>query len=332
MGVLIGSGLQVQLMSGDMDATELQTALGDSNKLGSFAMLMGDPAASQALLENPVSLTAIAGSALAMGIVAQNDRLTQYLVKIPQAIQKIMTTATAYNAYKNVAANKARLKNLVNRPGSKLKRQVFTADGTFTIPSVGLLDLSVLALGPGGGNVGSGGSGGGECVIWRPGTVPTSNFGVTIGLCGNPSSNTVVSALSITADFGLPDSGAGTGATGGSGGGADTLGGLASLSDSDILNAPFQITACTIKGGNGGNAGAAGSPGLTGAGGGAAGAPGAHGAAGAGFCSGGGGDGAGAAGTIYTGAANTGNGGGGSSGGTGGGGSGLVIVYYIENF
>lgn len=338
-GSILGKIIRDNLLSGSLTAGTLQTALGDADNLAAFKLLVNSVRSIKTLISDSTAITAIAGSALAIGVVAQSDYATTQICRNSNALKTILTTATSLTAYTGNSSNNARLKNQVNKGASKLKRQIFTSSGTFTAPSAGMAARLILLIGAGGcgsvsqstNTIGGGGGGGGETkVLYEPSPANTS-VSITIGAAGETQEanggNTIAGAL-LTA---LGGSGAND-TVGGVGGGTTTNSGRTNLNDTDILNAVWpSLVSFAQKGGDGGDGttgtGESGEQGLTGAGGGQ------H-LAGTGYGSGGGGGGTGNV-QGENGIVNSGCGSGGddktndtealTSG------SGLGIFYYIEN-
>ena len=109
--------------------------------------------------------------------------------------------------------------------------QVFTGDGTFTVPA-GITKVKVTVIGggggggsAGGGNYGSGGGGGGAAIEVISGLTPGGTVSVTVGTGGAAGS------AGNTSSFGAYCS-----ATGGSAGAQNTAGGAGGVGSSGDLN------------------------------------------------------------------------------------------------
>ncbi len=354
-GSVTGAILEQKLLGGGIIASQLETELADSLNLGAFRKLINIWGNRQVLLQTPGALTAMFGSNYAreslflyeeiMIDIAQSTIATDYLTRSGAALLELFENSTAFNYYRNTAANYTILKSFVNGANSKLKRDIFLSSGTFT-PAGTLLGL-VMAGVAGGGNgatgapatnqAGGGGSGGEFKIIKLTTSLPTTGQSVTVG---NAGLTTTLGALFSTTAGNSAANGASTaGATAGTTSG----GGTASITDTDLSGAVWQTTNCSVAGGAGGlggngtnspsgsGNGTAGTAGASGAGG-TAGAFGVSvGGAGSGLGSGGGGGGGNFSGTGGSGTANTGCGGGGTVSGStaGSGGTGILVVYSI---
>jgi hypothetical protein len=272
------------------------------------------------------------GNSSAFSSVASNSTATAELFKSTVAAAVVLGNSGYYNVYKGTPANYTILKNQVNATGSKLKRQVVTASGTWNLPTNGVNMMAAMLIGPGGnggpGNQGGGGAGGAvNLQILTGSNVPTGNITVLVPVIGSGAgSQTVFGSFSATAG--------GNGASGGIAGvgtGSTTNGGSSNITDTDVLNSAWQLSSLTIAGVNGGGASAAGTASFAGSGG--AGAA-AGGSAATNIAAGGGGGGTsvGNGTSATTSAYGAGGGGGGSASGTAGsGGPGVIILYWLEN-
>ncbi len=354
-GSVTGAILEQKLLGGGITASQLETELADSLSLGAFRKLINIGENRQILLQTPGALTAMFGSNYAreslflydeiMIDIAQSTIATDYLTRSGAALLELFENSTAFAYYRNTAANYTLLKSFVNGANSKLKRDIFTTSGTFT-PAGTLLGL-VMAGVAGGGNgatgapatnqAGGGGSGGEFRIIKLTSGLPSSGQSVTVGNAG--LTTTLGSLYTATAGNSAANGASTAGATAGTTSG----GGTASITDTDLVNAVWQTTNCSVAGGAGGvggngtnspsgsGNGTAGTAGASGAGG-TAGAFGASaGGAGSGFGSGGGGGGGNFVGNGGAATVNTGSGGGGCVNGStaGAGGTGLLVVYSI---
>ena len=176
---------------------------------------------------------------------------------------------------------------------------VFTANGTFTIPT-GITRIKMTIVGGGGGGgsgtggccgkPGSGGGGGGAAIKWLTGLTPGNTLAVTVGAAGaiNGGTGGTSSVASGTQSITTVS------ATGGSGGANNAIGGAGGLGSSGDLNiggnagnSSGSVSTISFAGGGsifgGGGAGSAVGRAYGGGGGGGAGASGAAGATGAVF-------------------------------------------------
>ena len=207
--------------------------------------------------------------------------------------------------------------------------QLFTANGTFTVPA-GITKIKVCVYGGGAGGSGGGsatqhGGGGGGAGGFAEGTysvTPLASFTVTIGLGGTGGSPDNSGGNGGTSGFGALIA-----ATGGQGGVTNILGGKAGIGSGGYLNT-------ALGNGGGGNNGINGVNAANGTGGGGTGALAASNVGGGG---GGGGFGGGNGGYVNstgdnaitnTGAGGGGGGGGGSGRNGGNGAAGKVIVFW----
>jgi len=330
--------LAKQLETGALNASTLQTALGNSDTLWEFTQLIATPYWATIVLESSTSFDSIFGSALAkaklfshsipLRIIASSDLITQNLLSDADKAVNLFSNKTLFEAYLRNYNNYQRLKSFINVAGSKLKRVEFLSSGTFTIPGTGLKAMSIAGVGNGSygynGPIGNGGAGGEYASKKLLTGLPTSNVTVTIQAMSNsyPLNNTFGSILSVSNGESADNFGPGIG------GGVTTNGGKTNISDPDIQNAVLQFYDLTVQGGAGGVnssiTNGKGGDGIFGKGGGRE-------EGGTGIISGGGSytPGGSIAGTVGQG---LGCGGGGSSSGLAAAGStGGFIVYYLEN-
>jgi hypothetical protein len=354
-GSVTGAILEQKLLGGAISSSQLETELADTLNLGAFRKLINIWENRQILLQTPEALNAMFGSNYAreslflydeiMIDIAQSTVATDYLTRSGAALLELFENTTAFNYYRNTAANYSILKSFVNGANSKLKRNIFTTSGTFT-PAGTLLGM-VMAGVAGGGNgatgapatneAGGGGSGGEFKIIKLTSGLPSSGQSVTVGNAG------LVTTLGALYSAAAGNSAANGASTAGATSGTTTGGGIPSITDIDLSNAVWQTTNCSVAGGAGG-VGGNGTNSPSGAGNGTIGTAGASGTggtagtfgasvggAGTGFSSGGGGGGGNFAGTAGSATANTGCGGGGTVNGStaGAGGTGLLVVYSI---
>lgn len=179
------------------------------------------------------------------------------------------------------------------------QKQIFTANGTFTIPAVSLAKLTVTGGGGAGGGgtaaantSGSGGGSGGTAIKWLSGLTPGNTLTVVVGsggagVNGAPGNAGVASAVSsgtqvIATVTGNPGGGGGTGTALGGTGGTATGGDLNLSGNSGTFelvtasNGTGQLGAPSFWGGGGAGGASGANPGSIG------GAPGAGGGGGGG--------------------------------------------------
>lgn len=317
------------LLGGNISSANFETKLTtDDAFLGAWKALLKSGTV-KALIANTTAFGIIAGSSTAFGDLltiagaqlAASDSATTAISNDSNAIKTVVTNTTYLNLWQNVSANKARLLARVNASGSKLKSQVWTANGTWTAPGTPIVALSIFAIGPGGNGGASvsptgGGKGGGA------GEYAFQQF--TSSLPTTSQTVTVPTTSGTAASFGAfltADSGQDGGATSSGGAGGGSTSGSA-IYDTDPANAIWMPNTGSVVGPNGGNgangapgSGSNGTAGLSGTGG-TGGSPGNAGTGGSGMGS------SGAGGGFDTGFG--GSAGGAASGyGTGGGGAGI---------
>ncbi len=230
--------------------------------------------------------------------------------------------------------------------------QTFTASGTLTVASSGLVDILIIGGGGGGSQYGAGGGGGGH-LFATSGYFSAGTYTVVVGAGGAAGPGGTIEGrfgrsggASVCGSYVSPGGGSGgssntTGWLGGSGGGGSELAGAGGAGISGIGNSGGAGASASAGGGGGaGAAGAAGTTNVGGAGGNGlsssingtattragGGGGGAWGSTGGAAGSGGGGAGS-SSGSAGAGTVNTGGGGGGSgAGASAAGGSGIVIV------
>lgn len=359
---LLGLNIKNRLLAGSLDSSALQTELGDDNYLAAFKNIIASKQSMEQLISDETAFTAIAGSALASGVIAASDKTTKFLCRNSQALYIAFTNSSMYQAYVSNTNNKIRMRKQVNAGRSKLKRLIYTADNTFTQPTNGMLAYILAGVGGGGGggsasaDSGGGGGGGGQSkFIVKTSGLTSENIDIVIGNSGAPVLNSPGTAgtittftTSITSTLLLSSAGGGGGSglstgngpfSGGSGGGS-TSGG--SVYDGNLIDAFWPVFAdSSVKGGDGGegrpgNTGENGEDGIFGSGGLGHVAYSIEASPGTGFGSGGGGGGSnGTFGGRLDAQNNSGCGASGGSvtnfsAGTGYGGTGFAVIYYIE--
>lgn len=352
--------LRTDLLEGDYSAATFNTALTDPTIAAQFTELVNSYVSAETLANSTVALPVILGSANARTIAANGPAFLRACANSGYATHQLVTTVNGadlfalvltdttghrFSHWRNISANYNRLKMYVNATGSRLRRQIFTTSGTWTLPNT-LRAMSIFAVGGGGGSRNfwaAGAGGGGEIVCLNVVELPNTDQMVTIGAggvggtSGSPGGNTSVGTL-INA---IGGNGSGGSSIGGAGGGTTTNGGYKSFTDwEDPLDAVFQCVSASQKGGAGGNhgfdIGQAGEDGLPGTGG----RPGfttpSTGAQpGRRFGGGGGGTGSTRPGYGFDGVSTGGvsaaaNSGAGAGGRSASGGSGIVVIYWLE--
>jgi hypothetical protein len=389
-GSLRGLRLENELLSGALNAAQLEARLADPLWLGPYEKMIrskgtvkelaDDPTAAAAILGSDKASNSVVGFTFAKNYFLSNANAYASLLKSDAGMAKylaylvgadytqfancanligngtvfpqiaasatataelfkntvpskiVLTNSSYYNTYKGTPANYTILKNQVNATGSKLKRQLITASGTWTPPTNGMSIMTVVVIGPGGnggpGTQGGGGAGGAVTFVNLQTGLPTGAVTVLIPVLGSGAGSQTQFGSIASANAG------GNGASGGIAGvgtGATTNGGSSSITDTDIVNSAWQLNSLTNVGANGGGASTNGSASFAGNGGtgGAAG-----GSAATNIAAGGGGGGTSVGnGTSATSSAyGAGGGGGGSATGTAGsGGPGVIILYWLEN-
>lgn len=279
----------LNLISGVYDATSanyggttLETYLtANAQNLAIFSDMLGDrqlagvvfslETAFKSILASATGWAAVLASDVALSVIAASGWATARLCQEGQRLAGIFdyTAPTRINHWLNNAFNRANLAAMVNAAGSKLKRQVFTGNGTWTKPTT-LYAISLLLIGGGGGggrpaaSSGAGGGGGGQILSYILTTLPTGNGTVTIGTsgagrissagAGTAGGNTSFAASSIstlTANGGTGGA-SGAGGAGGTGGTAGDSSNYLAITDLDFENAIFQCRRVSLVGGVGG--------------------------------------------------------------------------------
>lgn len=337
--------LRNAIIAGTLSGAQLQTELANAASFSNFQVLVADTPSMEQFAASTTAMTTILGSALATGALKTSQEAMANLANNPVGLGVLLDISTLRTEYVVDLNARAILNGLVNVNGGKLKRQVFTASGTWTYPTSGLHKISVACVGGGGGGgsangtIGSSGGGGaGGAIAASTLTVSSITGNVTVTVGSGGAQNTAGGSTSF---------GAHLTATGGSGGtaagsGVNAAGGAAVGSDSGnwldtALTTTFWQQTASVQSGGGGTFGtnnngfdAVSANSLT------LGTGGSSGTNAPGTAYGGGGASGGAGGAGVAAAANSGAGGGGGrgngSGQNGGaGGSGLVVVYWVEN-
>lgn len=334
-----GDVLLSNLLENRITSSELDTKLGIIGYLSGFKYLVNNEKQSNMLVNDSTAFGLIANSTIAVTAMASNPVFVEELVKNSNALYTLVTTANLFNAFKNNAQNWSLLNSFVNEWFSKLKKQTFLADGTFSIPSEGLKAMSIVGCGCGGESNGVGGGSGSESgVNTITSSLPSENLTITVGTTrkvgsvASPYESAGSSVTGATAGNLLVLNGGYQNITGTSQGGGSNTGG--NFSNGNLTASPWQFEDCTKKGGNGGfGNGVAGSAGIFGSGG-AAETISAYARPGNGFCSGGGGSNTGgiaALDNVGSQATGYGCGSGASDPTVYDGGQGIIIIHYIIN-
>jgi len=328
-----GEVILSNLLENTITSANLTTLLSTAGYLSGLKFILNSRDTARLLVNNSTAFGLLANSTGAVASFAESEIATKELSKNSNALYSLITISNLFNAYKNDTNNWALLNSFVNKYYSKLKKQTFTADGTFTQPSEGLKAMSIVAVGMGGeSNLQGGGSGAESGVNVITSSLPTDNLTIVVGNArlnisteaegssiSSPSLGTLLSVLG----------GKHLGAIASPGGGSNTGG---NFSNGNLTSSPWQFEDCTKKGGDGGfGNGATGGNGIFGTGGSAETAT-EYARPGNGFCSGGGGTfsgGLSAIDNVGSQATNYGCGNGASSVRLGG--PGLVIIHYIIN-
>lgn len=250
------------LLSNAITSSQLETQLATADNLASFRKMLTIRSSMIAIAENITALNLILGSALAKGALLASNLAFSFIAESPLAIKNICTSTdillalfsnsdpSLYMTIKNNPVGFSALKAQANASGSKFKRYVFTASGTWTPPS-NIQLACYFAVGSGGnGSVTTGGGykggGGGETVcLQQTSSFPTIAQTVTVAV----GSNTSVGSI-ITATKGA------TGNSGGAGGGTTSGDNIQTLKDlytaDDVYNEPWTFGTYNIVGGSGG--------------------------------------------------------------------------------
>lgn len=269
MSTAIGLHIKSSLLGNNITSNELNTMLADADYLAGLKTLVGTPSHLKMILNDETALGLLLGSILGSGILFSNpdamdifsdsDRATEILMRNTTGLVSFTSNQVAIASYNESIARRNRINEFINQTGYKLKRQNFTANGTFSYSDT-LAKLSILAVGAGGngsnvslgGQVGQGG-GGGEIIN----IIQTSSFlasGATLVI--GAGVNTTINTTTVIADKGT--TGENDPLTTGTGGGANT-------GDNPILYLPNVIKTdsifnnfwnygnFTLKGGDGGS-------------------------------------------------------------------------------
>lgn len=268
-GSAFGLHIRQSLLGDLITSSQLNTLLADGNYIAGLINLLNTPSSLKMILGNETALNILLGSSLGsaylfdspetMDIFADNDRATEILMRNSTGLVSFTSKQVAIASYNYSQSRRDRINQYINETGYKLKRQNFTANGTFTYSDT-LAKLSILAVGAGGngsnvsvgGQVGQGG-GGGEIVN----IIQTSSFlasGATLVM--GVGVNTTINTTTVVADKGT--TGENDPETRGTGGGADSgdnpilyLPNV--IHTSDILNNFWNYGNFTVKGGDGGD-------------------------------------------------------------------------------
>jgi len=334
-GSLRALRLANNLLSGALNSTTLQTRLGTASEVAAFALLC-ESATFEAIAQDAAAMAAVAGSALASDVLvgsykgmlrasaspvamAQLGTSQTFLNKavlVGVTIETLLASPYAHTQILMVPANLTKLKSAVTTAGanSKLKRQFFTASGTWSVPG-GFRKGVVLMSGDGGNSpsqstaISKGGGGGGQ---WKASPfTATPNTSMTVTKSGSAVFAGITALAGAAANNG----------SGGPGGGSTQtrVGSHADIPDYDMDSLPWIGVTLNLPGGTGG-ATTASTSGGGGGGGGGGGNGAASASAGTRYGGGGGGgkDLAGTVGSNDNGGAGAGGGGGGGGGGTAG--------------
>lgn len=334
-----GEVILSHLLENTITSVELDTQLGITGYLSGLKFILNNRDTARLLVNNTTAFGLLANSTGAVASFAESEIATKELSKNSNALYSLVTISNLFNAYKNDTNNWALLNSFVNKYYSKLKKQTFTSDGTFSIPSEGLKAMSIVGTGAGGESNGVGGGSGAESgVNVITSSLPSENLTVTVGngrksgSVSSPYESEGSSVTGATAGNLLILSGGFQNISGTSQGGGSNTGG--NFSNGNLTASPWQYEDCTKKGGNGGfGNGVAGSNGIYGTGG-AAETVSAYARPGNGFCSGGGGTFSGGIAlldNIGSKASGYGCGSGASDPTTYDGGQGIIIIHYIVN-
>jgi len=194
------------------------------------------------VLQNPSAPQVITGQTLSL-----SNALLGFEASGTTPDTGISRTAAATIAIGNGSqGNKTGILQLASIQGPGIQKQIFTSNGTFTIPT-GITQVKVMAIGGGGGGAGntggggaSGGGGGGCAIKWLTGLTPGNTLAVVVGTGGNggaAGANNGISGNNSSVASGtqtistITANGGTNGITGNAGGGA---GGTASGGDLNI--------------------------------------------------------------------------------------------------
>lgn len=264
-GSLKGLSLNLLLLGGGITSSQLESELSTPSTLGAFRkMLSISSVRKQLLIDTSIlniifnsekALTTLLSDENALNLIGSSDTLVASITQSTAALKAIINSDSIFLAIKNNSTFYTKLQNRVNASSSKLKRQIFTTNGTFTIPGTGLAACTAFLQGGGGGitpaaaspNYGSGGGGGGETKVYKFTTMPTSNIAITVGLPSNPS----ILGSFATAAAGSTSVSVNAAFNGAAGGGI-TSGTIPISVDYSPLTAIYELGNYSVKGGGGG--------------------------------------------------------------------------------
>lgn len=261
-----GNNIRKAIVAGSYTSSTLNTLLSNADMLSSFKHMLNSDFSAQLLFQNSSSFdvifnssnawNAVLTSEIAIKGILKSELATKIIASNSSYVQTVVNNDDFMNIYKSNDAYKT-LRNHVNKSYSKLKRYILTASDTFVVSS-NLPLLSALLIGGGGDggvipSVGwglAGGGGAGEMVCVNYSNVVAGSYSVVIASTGDTTINITGIVTAHKGDKGRTI--LGTTPSGSSlGGGNTTNNGYKNLSDFDLLNAAFQKTAFTQRGGDG---------------------------------------------------------------------------------
>jgi hypothetical protein len=219
------------ILSESIDSAGLELFLSDSSQRAAFMDICSSLYAFEPLANHTDPLDILLGSNTARNLVFNSPAALQALANSPSGTELLVKSSNGVAFFASILRDKAgnrfaywrdsqknynTLKNLVNRVDTKIKRQIFIANGTWTAPGSAVLALS--------GSIWAGGAGGS-------------------GNSGTPANGGNSTFMSITANGGGRPVGGGT----------TTGGGYKKFTDLDLFDAVFQLYDCSQQGGDGGN-------------------------------------------------------------------------------
>ena len=244
-----------------------------------------------------ISTTAISAGATSANVVYSTTARTSVAYRVVGMIRSTQATAGTWATTPSLLQGLGG-RALVSNQYAGVAATVFTANGTFTIPT-GITRIKMTIVGGGGGGgtgsggccgrPGSGGGGGGAAIKWLT-VIPGRTLDVTVGAAGAASGSGGISQVA-TGTSGTPQSITTVQASGGSPGATNGLGGTGGIGSAGDLNiggnagnSSGSATTISATGGGsifgGGGAGGAVGRAYGGGGGGGAGGAGSAGAAG----------------------------------------------------
>lgn len=253
------TSLKRALMADVYDGAALETLLAVDGSLADYTELINSYSESIYLAGSVHALDAIVNSSTAWEMwleswiarlaIASSDFGTWYVCQDGAALVPFLESNTLLKGWLLYPENLRRIQNQVNATGSKLKRQVFTSSGTWTMPATVLAQSAMIIGGGSGGNYQYGG-GGGEMKTENFSSLSTGNESVGVGSGGSAQSSSSQSNGSASSFKSV----SAAGGSGTAGGGTTTGNGYKDMTDwENPTNAFWQAATVSQQGNNGGS-------------------------------------------------------------------------------